>query len=179
MIVIGIIFTLFFSPDLGLINPILAKIGLGRFAGKWLGDPKKALNIMASAEIWRTFGFNMFLFVAGLKNLSAEQLEASVLDGASKLQIVRYIIIPNLKSVFIVTTSLAIINALKLFDFIYVMTFGGPNHATQVMTTWLYFQGFTWNNVGYASSIAVVLIMMIFVISYFFLRLSGGFKDED
>jgi ABC-type sugar transport system permease subunit len=78
-----------------------------------------------------------------------------------------------------VTANLAIINALKLFDFIYVMTFGGPNHATQVMTTWLYFQGFTWNNVGYASSIAVVLILMIFVLSYFFLRLSGGFKDED
>ncbi|MBE3143843.1 MAG: sugar ABC transporter permease [Planctomycetes bacterium] len=179
MIVIGIIFTLFFSPDLGLINPIMKKIGLSRFAGRWLGDPKKALGIMASAEVWRTFGFNMFLFVAGMKSLPVEQLEASLLDGAKKRHIIRYIIIPNLKQVFIVTASLAIINALKLFDFIYVMTFGGPNHATQVMTTWLYFQGFTWNNVGYASSIGVVLTVLIFVISYFFLRISGGFKDEN
>jgi ABC-type sugar transport system permease subunit len=134
---------------------------------------------MASAEVWRTFGFNMFLFVAGLKNLSDEQLEAAVLDGAKNVQIIRYIFIPHLRSVFIVTSTLAIINALKLFDFIYVMTFGGPNHATQVMTTWLYFQGFTWNNVGYASTIAVALIFLIFIISFIFLRVAGGLKNEN
>ncbi len=179
MIVIGIIFTLIFSPDLGLINPFLKAIGLEKFAGVWLGDPEKALNIVAAAEVWRTFGFNMFLFIAGLKNVQNEQLESAILDGAGKLKTIWHIVIPSIRNTFIVVSSLAIINALKLFDFIYVMTFGGPNNATQVMTTYLYFQGFSWNNVGYSSAIGIMLVLIIFIFSVAYLKISGGFRSED
>lgn len=176
MVVIGVIFILFLSPELGLVNPFLEKVGLGQFQRAWLGEPGLSLFTVILTHVWRTFGFCMFLFVAGLKTIPSELYEAADIDGAERRQSFWYITLPLLKPVATVVIILAVINTLKLFDLIYVMTFGGPNHSSEVLTTWMYLQGFMYNNMGYGSAIAVALLLITFALTAAQLKAMRGLK---
>lgn len=162
MVVVGIVFMLILSPELGLINPFLHSVGLGNLAHAWLGDPRTALGTIIASDVWKNFGFAMFLFVAGLKNIDSELYEAAAIDGSNAWQSFWRITMPVLWPVTTLVIILISIGTLKLFDLVYVMTHGGPNHASEVLTTWMYFQGFMYNNMGYGSAIAVVLLAVTF-----------------
>lgn len=179
MVVVGIVFMLVLSPELGLVNPLLRAVGLGGLARAWLGEPQTALPVVIAADVWKNFGFAMFLFVAGLKNIPAEIYEAAKVDGASGWQSFWRITLPALWPVITVTVALVSIGTLKLFDLIYVMTAGGPNNASQVLTTWMYFQGFKYNNMGYGATLAVVLLIITFVLTFFQLKLMGHGSDAE
>jgi ABC-type sugar transport system permease subunit len=118
-----------------------------------------------ACDVWKNFGLAMFLFVAGLKNIEAELYEAATIDGATAWQSFWRITMPVLWPVTTLVIVLMSINTLKLFDLIFVMTHGGPNHASEVLTTWMYFQGFSYNKLGYGSAIAVVLLVVTFVLT--------------
>jgi len=165
MVVVGIVFMLILSPELGLINPMLRRVGLDSWTRAWLGDPRTALGTIVVADVWKNFGFSMFLFVAGLKNIDSELYEAASIDGSNAWQSFWRITMPVLWPVTTLVIILISINTLKLFDLIYVMTHGGPHHASEVLTTWMYFQGFMYNNMGYGSAIAVVLLTVTFVLT--------------
>ena len=165
MVVVGIVFMLILSPELGLVNPLLRGVGLGGLARAWLGDPLTALPTVIGVDVWKNFGLSMFLFVAGLKNIPSEYYEAASIDGANGWRRFWDITLPSLRHVTAVVVTLASINTLKLFDLVYVMTAGGPNHASEVLTTWMYQQGFKFNNMGYGSALAVVLLLVTFVIT--------------
>lgn len=165
MVVVGIVFMLILSPELGLINPMLRRVGLDSWTRAWLGDPRTALGTIVAADVWKNFGFAMFLFVAGLKNIDSELYEAASIDGSNAWQSFWRITMPVLWPVTTLVIVLISINTLKLFDLVYVMTHGGPNHASEVLTTWMYFQGFMFNNMGYGSAIAVVLLTVTFVLT--------------
>jgi len=179
MVVVGIVFMLVLSPELGLVNPLLRAVGLGGLARAWLGDPQTALPVVIAADVWKNFGFAMFLFVAGLKNIPAEIYEAAKVDGAGGWQSFWRITLPALWPVITVTVALVSIGTLKLFDLVYVMTAGGPNNASQVLTTWMYFQGFKYNNMGYGATLAVVLLIITFILTFFQLKLMGHGSDAE
>jgi raffinose/stachyose/melibiose transport system permease protein len=165
MVVVGIVFMLILSPELGLINPLLRGVNLGNLQRAWLGERATALPTVIAVDVWKNFGLSMFLFVAGLKSIPREYYEAASIDGANAWQRFWSITLPALRPVTAVAVTLASINTLKLFDLVYVMTAGGPNHSSEVLTTWMYQQGFKFNNMGYGSAIAVVLLIVTFVLT--------------
>jgi ABC-type sugar transport system permease subunit len=164
-VVIGIVFTFLLSPVFGIIKPLFAIVGIHTDAPALLGDPQAALYTLIGVEIWRSFGFAMFLFVAGLKSLDENLLEAARLDGATGWQAFWYVTFPQLRPVTLMVATLVGIGMLKLFDLVYVMTGGGPQHATEVLNTFSYYQGFQYNSVGYGSTIAVVLLFITFALT--------------
>jgi raffinose/stachyose/melibiose transport system permease protein len=166
LVVLGIVFSLALSPTLGIINPFLQAIGLGGLAGEWLGDRTRALPILILIDVWQGFGLYMLLFVARLGLVQQELRDSAAVDGAGPLREVYYVLLPQLRGTILMVALLATIESLKVFSTIYVMTKGGPDHASDVLSTWGYFQGFTANNVGYGSAILVVLLAITFVLAY-------------
>jgi ABC-type sugar transport system permease subunit len=160
LVVVGIVFTLLLSPELGVVNPLLEALGLGGLTRAWLGDPGTALPAVIAADVWRSFGLAMFIFVAGLKGIDVGLHEAARVDGATAWQQFRHITLPLLRPVTLTVVLLVSIQSLKLFDLVYVMTNGGPSHASEVLSTWTYYQAFTFNRMGYASSISVTLLLI-------------------
>jgi raffinose/stachyose/melibiose transport system permease protein len=165
MVVIGIIFMLILSPSLGLVNPLLDHIGLGKFKHAWLGDPKVALVTIIITYVWKNFGLAMFLIVAGLKDIDVELYEAATIDGANTWDCLFRVTLPLLIPIGGVVVIVTSIEALKVFDLVYVMTNGGPNHTTEVLTTWMYWQGFRYKKMGYGSAIGVVLLTITFILA--------------
>jgi raffinose/stachyose/melibiose transport system permease protein len=164
LVVVGVVFGL--SPSLGLINPFLTAIGLERFTGTWLGSPQMALPIVIAIDVWHGFGLYMFLFISRLMAIPQDLHDAAFVDGANGWQDILHITLPLLKSMVAMVVLLASIESLKLFSIVYVMTKGGPNHATEVLSTWAYFQAFTANKVGYGSAILVILLLITFILAY-------------
>lgn len=177
MVVVGIVFMLLLSPELGLVNPLLRGVGLGGLTRAWLGERATALPTVIGVDVWKNFGLSMFLFVAGLKAIPREFYEAASIDGANAWQRFWSITLPALRPVTAVVVTLASINTLKLFDLVYVMTAGGPNHSSEVLTTWMYQQGFKFNNMGYGSALAVVLLIITFILTAVQLTLLS--RDQD
>ncbi len=166
LVVVGVVFSLALSPSLGLINPLLQALGLGGLAGDWLGNPRRVLPILILIDTWHGFGLAMFLFISRLVAIPQELHEAAFVDGASGLRDIWHITLPLLKSTTMMVLLLAAIDSLKLFAIVYVMTKGGPNHHSEVLSTWAYFQAFTANKVGYGNAILVVLLAITFALAY-------------
>lgn len=161
LVVIGIVFTFLLSPEFGIVKPMLGAIGI--HAPALLGDPTWALYTLVGIEIWRSFGFAMFLFVAGLKAMDHHLVEAARIDGATAWQVFRHVTWPQLRPVTLMVATLVGIGMLKLFDLVYVMTNGGPLHATEVLNTHSFYNAFSFNRVGYGATIAVVLLFITFL----------------
>lgn len=166
LVVVGVVFRLALSPSLGLINPFLSAIGLDHLTGDWLGNPNRVLPILILIDMWHGFGLYMFLFIARLAAISEELHEAAFVDGANGFQDILHITLPLLRGTAAMVLLLAAIDSLKVFATIYVMTNGGPNHRSEVLSTWAYFQAFTANKVGYGNAILVVLLVITFILAY-------------
>ena len=162
-VVTGLIFLLMLDPTLGAINPTLRLIGLGRFTGAWLSDPHKALVILILVQVWATFGLYILLFLSRLGLIPDDQWDAASVDGASYLQTLRRVVLPQMQSVIGIVLLLSLIDCTKVFNTVYVMTAGGPNHATEVLSTWSYTNAFAQNDVGYGDAVATVLLAVAFV----------------
>ena len=161
LVVVGIVFTFLLSPEFGIVEPLLGSIGFDPPA--LLGDPRWAIYTLIVVEIWRSFGFAMFLFVAGLKAMDPYLAEAAQIDGAGGWGTFWHVTLPQLRPVTLMVATLVGIGMLKLFDLVYVMTSGGPNHATEVLNTAAYYEGFQFNRVGYGATISVVLLFVTFL----------------
>lgn len=166
-VVVGLLFNFIFSSTVGTLNNFLRAIGLDRFAGEWLGDPKKALYIIILVQVWKEFGLSMLLFVAGLQGIPNNLYESAKIDGANAWQCFRSITIPLLKEVIAVVSVLVMIISFKVFALVYTMTAGGPFYATEVLGTYLYSKAFTHMRMGYASSIAGMLFLIVFSLAFF------------
>lgn len=166
LVVVGIVFRLALSPSLGLVTPFFDAIGLPFLGGDWLGDPDRVLPVIILVDTWHGFGLYMFLFIARLIAIPQELHEAAFVDGASLLQDIWKITLPLLKPTAAMVLLLAAIDSLKIFAHVYIMTRGGPSHASEVLSSWAYFQAFTANKVGYGSAILIVLLVITFVLAY-------------
>jgi len=140
---------------------------------EFLGSPHLALWTVLLASVWQYTGYNMLLYYAGLQSLPKERSEAAAIDGAGALRRLRYVTLPYLRPVIAVVVVLNLIGGWKVFDLVYVLTGGGPNHSSEVLSTYLYQQAFTINKVGYASSIAVAIIALATVSALMRGRLAG------
>lgn len=164
----GLIWTWIYHPSLGFLNQFLGWIGLESLQRFWLSEPSIALFAVMVAAAWHNTGLPMLLYLAGLQTIPKEILEAAEVDGASRFQRFRLVIWPMLKDTTFVVLAITFINSLKVYDVVYVMTYGGPANTTQVLGTWMYFLTYNFNRIGLGTAIAVVLfgLTLIFAIPY-------------
>lgn len=171
-VAIGIIWAFMYDSNVGAINLIFGKLGLEVLQKQWLSNPKIAIFAVAFVHIWQSFGYGVILFIAGLLGIPEEIYEAARVDGVNNWQNLVYITVPMLKTTVALVWILSSIDSFVAFDFVYVMTRGGADHSSEVLATYLYKQGFRYNNVGYSSSIGIILFLIVFVMAIFQLRLS-------
>jgi len=166
--VVGLIWTWIYHPDLGLANQLLDALGLKFLKRNWLSDPQIAIYPVILAATWNAVGLPMLLFLAGLQTIPPEMQEAAKVEGASRLQRFWHVTFPLLRETTLIVLAITSINALKAYDIIYAMTNGGPANRTQLLSTWMYFLTYNYNEVGLGTAIAVVLfsLTLIFAIPY-------------
>lgn len=176
-VVIGQIWSWILEPAGGIVNAFLNFIGLGNLAKPWLSDPKIVTYSLIAAALWRQIPYAMVLFLAGLKNVSSELVEAAVVDGANAFQRFFYVILPALKPAMVIAITVNIIDSLRAFDIVFVMTRGGPYYSSSVMANYMYVQAFHNYRMGYGASVAVVQFLITF--SFILLYLINVLKKEE
>lgn len=170
-IIIGIMWSRMLDA-FGIINKILQSIHIIKLPILFLGSEKMALYTIIIATIWQFTGYDMLIYYAGLQGIPKDIIEAARIDGASERKVILKIIIPTLSPIITIAMLLNIIGGYKVFDIVYVMTAGGPNRASEVLATYLFQQAFRFNNMGYASVIAVIIIILSLIISVIRFRLT-------
>ena len=166
--VMAIVWKFLLDPDIGLITHWLTQFGLP--AINWLQSTTWALPSVIFVSIWKNVGFNMVIILAGLQGIPELYYEAAAIDGAGPVERFWNITLPGLRQTLLFVTIISVIACLQMFDQVYVMTGGGPLFNTETLVTYMYHQGFDLFRMGYASSIAGVLFLIIMVLSYFQLR---------
>ena len=157
----AIVFQYLFEPNIGYFNHILSVFGLPPL--QWLNDRHQALIAVIIVGIWKRVGYNTIILLAGLQSIPRYYYDAAMIDGASRIQMVRKITIPLLSSVTFFVTVMQIIASLKVFTSIVVMTEGGPARGTDVLPYYLYKNAFQYHKMGYASAVAIFLFTIIFI----------------
>ena len=167
--VIGQTWIFLYNPDWGLLNQFLRAIGLDSLTRAWLAEPGLALPAVMVPWCWQQIGLAMVIFLAGLTTIPTELTEAASMDGANYWQNLRYVVIPLLSPATVVIIALAIINSLKSFDVVYIMTRGGPFHSSDTLAMMMYNESFQKYYMGYGSAVSVVLFGMAMIeISFYF-----------
>ena len=171
-VISGLIWKFMLAPLSGIVNEVLSRLHLISDPIRWLSNPQLALPSVISAEIWRGYPFVMLILLAGLQAIPQRLYEAAEIDGASVFQRFRYITIPHLRTMILIALALDTIWQARRFGAIYNMTYGGPGHASEVLSLFTYKHYFQYFNYGYASAIAVTLATMMFIVSYPYLKTS-------
>ncbi|CAH1658612.1 MAG: sugar ABC transporter permease [Chelatococcus sp.] len=166
------------EPQFGVVNYLFSAVGLIDSYKAWLGEPSLAFGSIVAVDVWRGVPFVMLLLLAGLQTIPVEQYEAASIDGASPLQQFRYITLPNLKYFIVVASTLDIINTIRMFDIIAVMTGGGPVGATEVLPALLYNTAFRANHFGEAAAIGVLLLILVLAFSVLYVGLTRTHAQE-
>ncbi|MFF8268386.1 carbohydrate ABC transporter permease [Streptomyces sp. NPDC016562] len=169
-VVTAVLFTMIFLPDAGMADHLAGALGLEGLQGRWLADPSTVMPTLFVVMTWKYFGFHMMLFLAGLQGIPGEILEAASIDGAGAWQRFRNVTLPLLGPTIRISAFLSVIGAIQLFDLVWVMTAGGPNHSSETMAVSIFQYGFKRYQVGYASAISVVLFLISLVFSLFYQR---------
>lgn len=175
-VVIGQLWLKIYNPDYGILNVVLRSLGFDNLAKIWLGTKETALGAVFVPTLWQYVGYHMLLMYAGVRGVSPDLREAAKLDGATDGQVDRYIVIPSIKPIIRVSVIFAVTGSLKSFDLIYVLTNGGPLHATEVPSTLMINMLFLRNRYGMGSAIAVLLIALCFA---FALIITAIFKERE
>lgn len=168
----GVVWKYLFDSSQGVVNRSLAGISIEGPA--WLSDPSWALVAVVIVGIWKRVGFNMVVYLAALQGIPRSYYEASRLDGANAWQTFRFITLPLLGPSTFFLSITALIDAFQVFDLVYVMTAGGPLGSTDVIGFYLYRYGFRYYELGFASAIAYVMFVLIFIVTLVQFRLSRG-----
>jgi ABC-type sugar transport system permease subunit len=163
LVVTAVLWQLIYDPNFGFANRLLETVGL--HGHSWLGDPNTVVGSVIAVSLWQSFGFFMLILYAGLQGIDPTLYDAARVDGASRVQELRYITIPQLAPVLGLVITVNVINCLKTFDIIYVMTGGGPNHSSEVLGTYLYSIAFGSQAggtpaLGYATAISMVVFAL-------------------
>ncbi|MDR3517084.1 MAG: sugar ABC transporter permease [Azospirillaceae bacterium] len=177
-VALGVVFKNVYDPNFGPLNSFLQAVGLADLAQDWLGDPHYALGAVIAVICWQNIPFYMLLFLAGLASFPRELSEAAHLDGATETTIFWRIKLPHLQGTFRTGVLLAVIGSLRYFDLIYVMTGGGPENASDLMATYMYRTVFNAFQLGYGSTVASAMFIIVTAAAALALRLSRRFQTE-
>ena len=170
LVAVAVIWRYLLHTKYGLINWALGGIGIGPI--DWLGDPRWSMPAIVLFAVWKNFGYNMIIILAGLQTIPEELHEAARIDGASAFQRLRHVTLPGLAPVLLVVSILTMAGYFQLFAEPYVMTQGGPVESTVSILYFMYEQGFRWWNLGFASAIAFVLFVIMFALTLVQLKVS-------
>lgn len=170
-VAVALIWRWMYEPRFGIIDAALRAVGLP--GPLWLGDENWALPAIIIMSVWKGFGYNMVLFLAGLQGIPSSIYEAATIDGADAWQRFWRITLPLLSPMVFLAVVLTVISSFQVFDQAYVMTRGGPANATNTIVLYIYQNGFEYFRMGYASAIAWVLFGVIFVFTLLQMRLQG------
>lgn len=170
LVAVAVIWRYLLHTKYGLVNWALGGIGIGPI--DWLGDPRWSMPAIVLFAVWKNFGYNMIIILAGLQTIPEELHEAARIDGASALQRLRHVTLPGLAPVLLVVSILTMAGYFQLFAEPYVMTQGGPVESTVSILYFMYEQGFRWWNLGFASAIAFVLFLIMFALTLVQLKVS-------
>lgn len=169
-VAVSMVWGYIYNPSYGVLNTAIQEIGLD-WNPLWLGSKSLALYAIIIVATWQWTGFRVVLWLAGLDSIDESLLEAARIDGAGPLQRFRYITLPLLKPVAIFISIYTIIGSFNSFVYVWVMTRGGPGHASEVMVTWIYKNAFLQSNFGRAAAISVLLFVIVLVLSLLNMRL--------
>ncbi len=164
-IAVAVVWQLMLNPSMGPVNSFLRNIGIDQPPG-WFSSSAWALLSVAIVYIWHSIGYYMVLYLAGLQGIPDHLYEAAELDGAGAVAKFMRITLPMLSPIIFFTVIMGVINSFKVFDFIFVLTQGGPGRSTQVLVYTIYNVAFKQFSFGYASAMAYVLFMLILVFTY-------------
>jgi multiple sugar transport system permease protein len=170
VVAVAVIWRYLFNTKYGLINYALDQIGMPTV--DWLGDPHWAMPTIILFAVWKNFGYNMIIFMAGLQAIPGDLYEAARIDGASAVAQFRHITLPMLKPTMLMVSILTVSGYFQLFAEPYVMTEGGPLQSTTSVLYLMYEEGFKWWNLGSASAVAFILFVIMFAVTAAMLRLS-------
>lgn len=164
-VVSGVLWSLIYDPNLGTLNKALTAIGMHSLTNNWLSNPNTVLPAIMLVSLWGATGTNMLIYFAGIQGVDPTLYEAAAIDGASRFQQFRHVTIPSLRMVTAIIISLNLLNGFKVFDIIYVMTGGGPSHASEVLGTYLYSLAFgstagSIPQLGYGSAFSVIVMLL-------------------
>jgi raffinose/stachyose/melibiose transport system permease protein len=175
-VAIGILFKYIYDPSFGVVNQFLTSIGLK--GQSWLGNPQLALYAVIAVICWQYTPFYMILFLAALNSISEEARDAARIDGANDFQYYTRIAIPLVRGTVRTAIILSLIGSLKYFDLIWVMTEGGPSNASELMATYMYKKAFPSFDMGYGSTIASALFIVVMVIALTTFSLTRRYETE-
>lgn len=159
LVAVAIVFRFLYHPRFGALNQALSLFGVPRI--DWLSDPRWAMPAIILLAVWKNFGYNMVIFIAGLQGIPEELYEAARIDGASAWRQFRHVTLPMLGPTFLFVGIVTAIGYLQLFPEPYVMTYGGPLNKTLSAVMLMYKEGFRWWRMGYAAAIAFLLCVVI------------------
>jgi multiple sugar transport system permease protein len=171
-IVAGLIWKVLYTPDISPLHRALAAVGLP--VPSLITNPDTALWAIAFADTWEWFPFTMLIILAALQVVPNEPIEAARVDGAGPLQLFFYVVLPFIRPAIAIAALFRLIDSIKAFPLIYVLTSGGPGTATQVTNYYAFTQAFNYAYWGYASAIAVMLTVGTFVLSLIVSKLGRG-----
>jgi len=177
LVAVAVVWRYLYHPRLGLLNLMLGAVGIG--AVDWLGDPRWAMPALILMAVWKNFGFNMIIFVAGLQSIPERLYEAARLDGAPAWQQFRLVTLPMLAPTFLFVAVITMVGYFQLFAEPYVMTQGGPADSTLSVVLLMYEEGFRWWNMGYAAAVAFVLFAIILACTVLQLAVRGRKVDGE
>lgn len=176
LVAVAVIWRYLFNTQFGVINWLLGLIGLGPI--DWLGSPHWAMPAIVVFAVWKNFGYNMIILLAGLQTIPDDLYEAARIDGAGPIAQFRHVTLPALAPVMLVVSILTMAAYFQLFAEPYVMTQGGPVQSTTSILYLMFTQGFQFWNLGYATAVAFVLFVILFVLTLAQVRLSRRWSDR-
>lgn len=167
VVVIGQLWKTIYNPTSmgGMLNQLLTSVGLESWTHTWLSEPNIAIYCIYFVSLWQYFGYHLLIQFTGVQNIPNEIYEAAKIDGADGFKADRYITLPMIVPIFKISIVLAFIGSLQSFDMIWVMTGGGPAHATDVIATYMYTSSFLSQKFGYGSALASLLVVLCLVVT--------------
>ncbi|MEO8998684.1 MAG: sugar ABC transporter permease [Rhodanobacter sp.] len=170
VVAVAVIWRYLFNTKYGMANFVLGHLGIHPI--DWLGDPHWAMPTIIAFAVWKNFGYNMIIFLAGLQAIPVDLYEAARIDGASPWRQFRHITLPMLAPTMLMVSILTVSGYFQLFAEPYVMTEGGPLQSTTSVLYLMYDEGFKWWNLGSASAVAFLLFILMFAVTVLMLKLS-------
>ena len=175
-IAVGLVWRYLFDAQFGLVNAVLALLGIA--AQGWLADPSLAFAAIVIADIWQWTPFVFIMVIAALAGVDSAVIEASRIDGANWWQMTVLVKLPMIMHVIAITLMMRLIDAFRVLEVIYVLTFGGPGDSTEILALHIYKTAFVGQQLGVAAAVSVLLLVVVALLSWAALRLSNPMKGE-
>jgi ABC-type sugar transport system permease subunit len=164
-IVTGTIWSWMYQPDKGVFNTLLNGLGLDFLAGRYTTNPSTATYWLITIFIWQYLGFAVILLQSSFRTTELQEIiEAAIVDGASRLRILLQVIVPNIRGGILIVVSLLLISTLKVFDIVYIVTFGGPGYSTDVLSLFMFIATFQQHLVALGAGLGMIIFILAFII---------------